>query len=97
MRQFCRHLNVCYIFVSCSPDPTTNYEITNPNFHKIQFGIIQNLQMSPIPQTIFLIGTFWAVSYNKPALVIRFLKNQNEQDKNRKITFFTKDGIIKET
>ena len=33
-----------------------------------QFGIIQNLQMSPIPQTSFLVGTFFAVSYSKPAL-----------------------------
>ena len=32
---------------------------------KDQFGIIQ---MSPIPQTIFLVGTFFAVSYSKPAL-----------------------------
>ena len=33
-----------------------------------QFGIIQNLQ-SPIPQTSFLVGTFFAVSYSKTALV----------------------------
>ena len=30
--------------------------------------MIQNLQMSLIPQTNFLVGTFFAVSYNKPAL-----------------------------
>ena len=30
--------------------------------------IIQNLYMSPIPQTSFLVGTFFAVSYSKPAL-----------------------------
>ena len=33
-----------------------------------QFGIIQNLKMSPIPETSFLVGTFFAVSYSKPAL-----------------------------
>ena len=34
-----------------------------------QFGIIQNLQMSPIHQTSFLVATFFfAVSYSKPAL-----------------------------
>ena len=33
---------------------------------KDQFGIIQ---MSPIPQTIFLVGTFFAISYSKTALV----------------------------
>ena len=33
-----------------------------------QFGIIQNLQMSPIPQTSFLVGTFYATSYSKTAL-----------------------------
>ena len=33
-----------------------------------QFGIIQNLQMAPIPQTSFLVWTFFAVSYSKPAL-----------------------------
>ena len=35
---------------------------------KSQFGIIQNLQMSPIPQTSFLVGTFFATSYSKTAL-----------------------------
>ena len=34
-----------------------------------QFGIIQNLQMSPIPQTSFLVGIFFGVSYRKTALV----------------------------
>ena len=29
---------------------------------------IQNLQMSPIPQTSFLVGTFFAASYSKTAL-----------------------------
>ena len=37
---------------------------------KDQFGIIQNLQTSPILQASFLVGTFFAVSYSKPALVI---------------------------
>ena len=32
------------------------------------FGIIQNLQTSPIPQTTSLVGTFFAASYNKMAL-----------------------------
>ena len=36
---------------------------------KDQFGIIQNLQTSPIPQSSFLVGTFFAVSYSKTALV----------------------------
>ena len=34
-----------------------------------QFGIKQNLQMSPIAQTIFLAGTFFSVSYSKPASI----------------------------
>ena len=34
-----------------------------------QFGIIQNLQTSPIAQTKFLVATFFAVSYSKTALV----------------------------
>ena len=35
---------------------------------KDQFGIIQNLQTSPIPQTSFLAGTFFATSFSKAAL-----------------------------
>ena len=35
---------------------------------KDQFGNIQNLQTSPIPQTNFLVGTFFAASYSKTAL-----------------------------
>ena len=31
-------------------------------------GIIQNLQTSPIPQTSFLVGTFFTASYSKTAL-----------------------------
>ena len=38
-----------------------------------QFGIIQVLQRSPILQTLNWSGTFFAVSYNKPALVPRQL------------------------
>ena len=33
-----------------------------------QFCIIQNIQMSPIPQTSFLSWTFCAASYSKIAL-----------------------------
>ena len=33
-----------------------------------QFGNIQNFQMSPIPQTSFLDGTFFAASHSKTAL-----------------------------
>ena len=33
-----------------------------------QFGIIQNLQTLPTPQTSFLVGTFIAASYSKTAL-----------------------------
>ena len=33
-----------------------------------QFGIIQNFQTSPIPQTSFLVGTFFTVSHSKTAL-----------------------------
>ena len=34
-----------------------------------QFGIIHNIQISPIPQTNFSVGTLFAVSYCKLALV----------------------------
>ena len=37
-----------------------------------QFGIIQVLQRSPIPQTSNWPGTFFAVSYSKPALAKQF-------------------------
>ena len=33
------------------------------------FGIFQNLQMSPISQTSFLVRTFFTTSYIKPAIV----------------------------
>ena len=33
-----------------------------------QFGIIQNLQISPIPQTSFLVETLFVVYYSKLAL-----------------------------
>ena len=36
-----------------------------------QFGIIQDLQRSPIPQTSNWSGTFFAVSYSKLALIFR--------------------------
>ena len=45
--------------------------ISDPHNQKAQFGIVQNLQMSPIPQTSLLVGTFFAVSYSKTALVDR--------------------------
>ena len=39
-------------------------------FIKDQFGIIQDLQMSPIPQTSFLVGTvLLLLKYSKTALV----------------------------
>ena len=41
---------------------------------KDQFGIIQNLQTSPIPQTSFLVGTFFAASYSKMALANAILQ-----------------------
>ena len=40
-----------------------------------QFGIIQVLQRSPIPQTSNWSGTFFAVPYSKPALVLNFSLN----------------------
>ena len=40
----------------------------------VQFGIIYNLQMSPIPQTSFLVWTFLEVSYSKPALGLKSLE-----------------------
>ena len=42
-----------------------------------QFGIIQNLQTSPISQTSFLVGTFFAVSYSKLALGVFFINVEN--------------------
>ena len=36
-----------------------------------QVGIIQNLKALPIPQTSFLVGTFFAIYYSKTALVSR--------------------------
>ena len=39
-----------------------------------QFGIKQNLQMSPIPRTSFLVGTFVADPYNKATLATISLK-----------------------
>ena len=42
--------------------------MSDPLIIQDQFGIIQNLQASPIPQTRFLLWTFFAVSYSKTAL-----------------------------
>ena len=39
-----------------------------------QFGIIQNLQSSPIPQTIFLVGIFFATSHSKMALIFSAIR-----------------------
>ena len=39
-----------------------------------QFYSIQKLQRSPIPQTSNWLGTFFAVSYSKPALVLATLQ-----------------------
>ena len=44
-----------------------------------QFGIIHNLEASQISQTSFLVGTFFASSYNKIALVIFLAKNEQVQ------------------
>ena len=40
-----------------------------------QFGIIQVLRRVPIPQTSNWSGTFFAVSYSKPALVTYFIRH----------------------
>ena len=54
-------------------DPTWSGESLGLIYN--QFGIIKVLQRSPIPQISNWSGTFFAVSYSKPALVIiaRFL------------------------
>ena len=47
--------------------------------HLDQFGIIQNLQTSPIPQSSFLAWTFFAAFYSKIALELlwRLLKSRD--------------------
>ena len=68
---------------------------------KGQFGIIQNLQMSPIPQTSFLVWTFFDVSYSKPALVINLLQVEQLHFPTRILLLSSKfekevtDGIFK--
>ena len=47
---------------------------------KDQFGTIQNLYMSPIPQTSFLVGTFFAASYSKTAVDVD--KNKTHSENN---------------
>ena len=42
-----------------------------------QFYTIQNLQRSPVPQTSNWPGTFFAVSYSKPALTSEHPQNKN--------------------
>ena len=45
-----------------------------------QFGIIQNLQMSPIPQTIFLVGTFLMLLTARQLYQLRqYLQSRNHQ------------------
>jgi hypothetical protein len=47
-----------------------------------QFGVIQNLQMSPIHQTSFLVGTFFAVSLQQTSSSPHFNANLVERFKN---------------
>ena len=47
-------------------------EVTHAHLGPI-FGIIQKLQMFTIPPTNFFVGTFFAISYSKTALVITYL------------------------
>ena len=42
----------------------------SPLILKDQFGIIQNLHISPIPKKKFLVGTSFAASYSKTALAV---------------------------
>ena len=48
--------------------------------HYDQFGIIQNLQTFPIPQTSFLVETFFAASYSKTALASGMAYKKEEVD-----------------
>ena len=47
-----------------------------------QFDIIQNIQTSSISQTSFLVGTFFAVSYNKTALASFICKSRGSFIRN---------------
>ena len=58
-----------------------------------QFGIIQILQSSPIPQTSIWLGNFFAVSYSKQALVAT-IKDWSESENilrvsKKRLSFFT--------
>ena len=55
--------------------------LSDPLIIKDQFGIIQNLHMSPIPQTNFLVETFFATSYSKTALVQHYTQLQDDGDR----------------
>ena len=46
-----------------------------------QFGIIHNLHMSPIPQSSFFVGTFFAIPYSKRALAWGACKHCTPQTK----------------
>ena len=54
-----------------------------------QFGIIQNLQMSHITQTSFLVWPFFAVSYSKLALVIKFITEWLDKNETGTVVFPT--------
>ena len=52
-----------------------------------QFGIIQNLQTSPISQTSSLVGTFFDVSYSKMALEMSCCKKQQKKVQGKKLVW----------
>ena len=60
----------------------------NMSIIKDQSGIIQNLQMSPIPQISFLVGNFFAASYSKTALDV--LKHH----KSKHCTYYVRTNHI---
>ena len=61
-----------------------------------QIGIIEVLQRSPVPQTRNWTGTFFAVSYSKPALELGFadLYRKENRSSNRQPI---KDGLISDS
>ena len=61
-----------------------------------QFYTIQNLQRSPIPQTSNWSGTFFAVSYSKPALAdhVMDLRTLSDRAKGQQILRFAIQGKI---
>ena len=60
--------------VAFSEYPNFTKLVLNDPFNHLgdQFGNIQNLQTSPIPQTSFLFRTFFVVLYSKTSLVQSF-------------------------